>query len=62
MDQALGRVETGEPGIGADSDESGHPFRWKAATLSERSDEQGSWLIEVAALVTSGGSGFCHVV
>ena len=46
-------------GYTADSDEAGHafrgeaghPFRWKAATLSERSDEQGSWLIEVAALV-----------
>jgi hypothetical protein len=43
----------------ADSDEAGHPFRWKAATLSERSDEQGSWLIEVAALA-AGGCVVCH--
>jgi hypothetical protein len=37
------------------SDEAGHPVRWKAATLSERSDEQGSWLIDVAALAA-----VCH--
>ena len=35
------------------SDESGHPFRRKPATPSERSDEQGSWLVEVAAFDTS---------
>jgi beta-lactamase superfamily II metal-dependent hydrolase len=46
--------------LGADSDEAGHPFRSKPATLSERSDEQGSWLIEVAALATGGGSVVCH--
>src|SRR5579864_2189446 len=45
----------------ADSDEAGHPFRSKPATLSERSDEQGSWLIEVAALATGGACGVCHV-
>jgi transposase-like protein len=45
---------------GADSDEAGHPFRSKPATLSERSDEQGSWLIEVAALATGGGCVVCH--
>src|SRR5579863_3825267 len=39
----------------ADSDEAGHPVRWKPATLSERSDERGSWLIEVAALAA-----VCH--
>ncbi len=45
----------------ADSDEAGHPFRSKPATLSERSDEWGSWLIEVAALATGGACGVCHV-
>jgi hypothetical protein len=45
---------------GADSDEAGHPFRSKPATLSERSDEQGSWLIEVAALATGGSCVVCH--
>jgi hypothetical protein len=46
----------------ADSDEAGHPFRSKAATLSERSDDEGSWLIEVAALATGNGSVACHAL
>ncbi len=46
----------------ADSGEAGHPFRSKAATLSERSDDEGSWLIEVAALATGNGSVACHAL
>jgi hypothetical protein len=46
--------------IAAHSGESGHPFRSKAATLSERSDDQGSSLIEVAALATGSTSVACH--
>ena len=34
--------------------QAGHPFRGKAATRSERSDDQGSWLMRVAALATFG--------
>jgi hypothetical protein len=32
------------------------------ATLSERSDDEGSWLIEVAALATGNGSVACHAL
>ena len=41
--------------------QAGHPFRCKAATRSERSDDQGSWLVEVAALATY-GLRFCHLL
>src|ERR1700686_3022032 len=47
---------TGEGSPDAYSDEAGQPVRWKAATLSERSDEQGSWLVDVAGLTA-----VCHV-